>query len=48
LAVRCIGNADFSIAGSSGLPKLAKLALASALIYSGNTLMRTFNYPVRP
>jgi hypothetical protein len=46
LAVRRIGAADFGIAGLSGLPKLAKLTLPPLLIHSGNTLMRTFNYPV--
>jgi hypothetical protein len=46
LAVRRIGNADFGIAGLSGLPKLAKLALPPLLTRSGNTLMQAITYPV--
>jgi hypothetical protein len=46
LAVHRIGNADFGIAGFSGLPKFAKLALPPLLSHSGNTLMQAFNYPV--
>jgi hypothetical protein len=46
LAVRRIDNADFGIAGLSGLPKLAELALPPLLSCSGNTLMRTITYPI--
>jgi hypothetical protein len=46
LAVHRIGNADFGIAGLSGLPKLDKLALPPLLSHSGNTPMQVFNNPV--